>query len=63
MQLGKGRGIEVCSNVQTAVDSQHKLMVACEVTHDPGDRAWRRPMALPAQVGLACRVEIVADVG
>src|SRR5262249_18004557 len=30
MQRGKGRGTEVCYNVQTAVDAQHKLIVACE---------------------------------
>jgi hypothetical protein len=40
MQRGKGRGTEVCYNVQTAVDAQHQLIVACEVTNDPGDRAW-----------------------
>jgi hypothetical protein len=48
MKRGKGRGTEVCYNVQTAVDSKHKLIVACEVTNDPGDRDWRSPMALQA---------------
>ena len=38
MQRGTGRGTEVCDNVQTAVDATPTLMVACEVTNDPGDR-------------------------
>jgi hypothetical protein len=63
MQRGKGRGTEVCSNVQTAVDAKHKLMVACEVTNDPGDRAWLSPMALQAKEGRDCGFEVVADVG
>ena len=33
MKLGKGRGTEVCYNVQTAVDSQHKLIIANDVTN------------------------------
>lgn len=63
MKRGKGRGTEVCYNVQTAVDSKHKLIVACEVTNDPGDRAWLSPMALQAKEVLACRFDAVADVG
>jgi transposase len=63
MKRGKSRGTAVCSNVQTAVDSQHKLIVACEVTNDPGDRDWRSPLALHAKAGLDGRVEVVAEVG
>ena len=63
MKRGKGRGTEVCDNVQTAVDSKHKLIVACEVTNDPGDRDWLSPMALQAKDVLACRFDAVADVG
>jgi transposase len=63
MRRGKGRGTEVCYNVQTAVDSKHKLIVACEVTNDPGDRDWLSPMALQAKEVLACRFDAVADVG
>jgi transposase len=63
MKLGKGRGTAVCYNVQTAVDAKHKLIVACEVTNDPGDRDWRSPMALQAQEVLACRFDAVADMG
>jgi transposase len=36
MKLGKGRGIEVCYNVQTAVDSKHKLIIANDVTNGYG---------------------------
>jgi transposase len=63
MKRGKGRGTEVCYNVQTAVDSKHKLIVACEVTNDPGDRDWLSPMVLQAKEVLAGRFDAVADVG
>jgi transposase len=63
MKLGKGRGTEVCYNVQTAVDSKHKLIIANDVTNDPGDRAWLSPMALQATDILGRPCEAVADVG
>ena len=63
MNRGQGRGTEVCDNVQTAVDAKPKLLVACEVTNDPGDRDWLSPMALQAQEVLGCRFDAVADVG
>jgi hypothetical protein len=63
MQLGKGRGTEGCSNVQTAVDSKHTLLVANAVPNAPGDRAWRSPMARQAKAGLGCPCAAVADVG
>jgi transposase len=63
MQLGKGRGTEVCYNVQTAVDSKHKLIIANDVTNDPGDRDWLSPMALQAKAVLGCTFDAVADVG
>jgi transposase len=63
MKRGKGRGTEVCYNVQTAVDSKHKLIVACEVTNDPGDRDWLSPMALQAKNVLGRCFDAVADVG
>jgi hypothetical protein len=63
MILGKGRGTEVCYNVQTAVDAKHKLIVANDVTNDPGDRDWLSPMALQAQAVLNCNFAVVADVG
>lgn len=63
MQRGKGRGTEGCYNVQTAVDAKHKLLVACEVTNDPGDRDWLSPMALQAQAVFDCGFEAVAETG
>jgi hypothetical protein len=63
MKLGKGRGTEVCYNVQTAVDSQHKLIIANDVTSDPGDRDGLSPMALQAKAVLGCTFDAVADVG
>jgi transposase len=63
MKLGTGRGTEVCYNVQTAVDSKHKLIIANDVTSDPGDRDWLSPMALQAKAVLGCTFDAVADVG
>ena len=63
MKLGKGRGTEVCDNVQTAVDRQHKLRVATDVTNDTGDRDWRSPMALQAKEVLGSPFDAGAEVG
>src|SRR5262249_48746847 len=63
MQLGKGRGIAVCYNVQTAVDSKHKLIVANDVTNATSDRDCLSPMALQAKDILGGPFEAVADVG
>jgi hypothetical protein len=63
MMLGKGRGTEVCYNVQTAVDSKHKLIIANDVTNDTGDRDCLSPMALPAKDILGGPFDAVADVG
>jgi hypothetical protein len=46
-----------------AVDRQHTRMIANDVTNDPGDCAWRSPMALQAKEVLGCPCEAVADVG
>jgi hypothetical protein len=54
MQLGKGRGTAVCSNVQMAVDSKHKRIMANDVPNAPGDRDWLSPMALQAKEVLGC---------
>jgi transposase len=63
MILGKGRGTEVCYNVQMAVDSKHKLIIANDVTNDTGDRDWLSPMALQAKDVLGGPFDAVADVG
>ncbi len=59
-----GGRIEVCHNVQTAVDAQHKLIVAADVTNAAGDRDQLSPMAAAAQEVLgAARLVVVADQG
>jgi len=59
-----GGRIEVCYNVQTAVDATHKLIVAEDVTNAAGDRDQLSPMATAAQelLGGATPV-VVADQG
>jgi hypothetical protein len=63
MKLGKGHGTEVCSNVPTAVDSTHTLIVANDGTNDTGDRDGLSPMALQAKDILGGPCDAVADVG
>jgi len=61
--LSGGR-VEVCYNVQTAVDAQHKLIVAEDVTNAAGDRDQLSPMAAAAQEVLqASTPVVVADQG
>ena len=63
MKRGKGRGTEVCYNVQMAVDRKPTLIIANAVTNDPGDRDGLSPMALQAKEVLGCPFDAVADVG
>jgi transposase len=63
MKIGKGRGTAVCYNVQTAVDSKHKLIIANDVTNDTGDRDCLSPMARQAKDILGGPFDAVADVG
>ena len=51
-------------NVQTAVDTEHKLIIAHEVTNSPVDRSQLLPLARLAQSAL-CRDEltVIADRG
>jgi len=59
-----GGRIEVCYNVQTAVDAKHKLIVAEAVTNAAGDRDQLSPMARAAQRALGgARAVVVADQG
>ena len=59
-----GGRIEVCYNVQTAVDAKHKLIVAEDVTNAAGDRDQLSPMATAAQEALGgARPVVVADQG
>ena len=61
--MSRGR-IEVCYNVQTAVDAKHKLIVAEDVTNAAADRDQLSPLASAAQevLGGATPV-VVADRG
>jgi transposase len=63
MKLGKGGGIAVCSHMQMAVDSQHKLIIANEVTHETGGRDGLSPMARQAKEVLGSTFDAMADVG
>ena len=57
-------GVDVCYNVQTAVDAKHKLIVAETVTNAAADRAQLSPLALAAQAVLqAPALVVVADRG
>lgn len=50
---GRGTGVVGC-NVQTAVDAQHHLIVAHEVTNVGSDRGQLATMAKQAQTAMGC---------
>lgn len=59
-----GARIEICYNVQTAVDAKHKLIVAETVTNAAGDRDQLSPLATAAQAILDAPAPVVlADQG
>ena len=60
---GRGTGM-VGYNVQTAVDAEHHLIVAHEVTNQGHDRTQLQPMALKAQEATGCEeITALADRG
>src|ERR1700681_2482972 len=60
---GRGTGV-VGYNVQTAVDAEHHLIVAHQVTNQGHDRSQLAPMALKAQQATGCeQVTALADRG
>jgi transposase len=57
-------GMDVCYNVQVAVDSKHKLIVAHEVTNAMSDRNELSSIAKQAKEELAVEeIEAVTDMG
>jgi hypothetical protein len=59
-----GQGLDVCYNVQTAVDSKHKLIVHNEVTNAHTDEGCLVEMATTARDVLEVEtLEAVADKG
>ena len=59
-----GGRIEICYNVQTAVDAKHKLIVAETVTNAAADQNQLSPMAMAAQEVLGnVTPVVVADRG
>ena len=59
-----GQGVQVCYNVQTAVDAKHKLIVAHGVTNAATDSQQLLPLATAAKETLAVeRLEVLADAG
>ena len=60
------RGLIPAYNVQAAVDAEHALIVAQQVTVQAGDNCCLQPMAEAAQAavgGLAKPINVVADAG
>jgi archaellum component FlaF (FlaF/FlaG flagellin family) len=62
--MSTGQGLDVCYNVQTAVDSKHKLIVHHTVTNAHTDEDYLVPMATTAKQVLGDEnLEAVADKG
>jgi transposase len=60
---GRGTGV-VGYNVQTAVDAEHHLIVAHEVTNQGHDRSQMAPMGLEAKAATGCEaITALADRG
>lgn len=58
------KGMDVCYNVQTAVDSKHKLIATVEVTNACGDQELLPDMARRAKEALGVEeLTVVADGG
>ena len=58
------KGMDVCYNVQLAVDSKHKLIVGEEVTNEGGDQELLATMAQAAKAELGVtELTVVADGG
>lgn len=59
-----GQGVQVCYNVQTAVDAKHKLIAAHDVTNAPTDSNELSGMARAAKEVLEVEtLDVIADRG
>lgn len=57
-------GIDVCYNVQTVVDSKHKLVVDCEIINNPTDHGMLSIMSKSAkEIFDAEELKVLADKG
>lgn len=58
------KGTAVCYNIQTAVDSKHKLIAEVEVTNEPSDQTLLPVMARKTKEGLGVNeLTVLADGG
>lgn len=58
------KGTAICYNIQTAVDSKHKLIAEVEVTNEPSDQALLSVMAHKTKEGLGVEeITVLADGG
>jgi len=64
LMTGNGVKMDVCYNVQTAVDAQNKLIVAFEVSNQCNDKNFITPMAEQTQEILEAEtITVIADAG
>lgn len=64
MMAGKSKGNLVGYNVQIAVESKYKLIVANDVVNEANDKQQLQPMAAQAKANTgAVQMEVVADTG
>ncbi|MGC1242107.1 MAG: IS1182 family transposase [Chryseosolibacter sp.] len=64
MMSVNNNGLDVCYNVQTVVDAEHKLVVDCEVINNPTDHGQLNKMASRAKEVLGVEeLQVLADKG
>jgi transposase len=64
MMSVNNNGLDVCYNVQTVVDAEHKLVVDCEVINNPTDHGQLNKMASRAKEVLGVEeLKVLADKG
>lgn len=64
MMSVNNNGVDVCYNVQTAVDAKHKLVLDCEVINNPTDHGQLNIMANRAKEVLGVEeLDVLADKG